>query len=1464
MKFRVTLGRGRGAQPAHIQVQADGTATVGDVAHAIAACKESGVGTGGGHLSLRVFDSGDNGGRDLAPAMNLIHSGVASGSHIEVVDVSSTATAGAAVASVRIVSGPDSGTEVSLPLGNSSIGRSAENQVRLSDPRVSKTHAVITISDRVEVIDSNSANGVEVGGVRVSRAVLGHGDQFVVGDTVAVVEVTRPLARAAANTDITFIRSPRVLVRPRVVETDAPEVPKEPAPAPFPLLAMIAPLIMGAVLYAFTRSVLSLVFIGLSPILMLGSWASQKLSARRQRKYEGISFRATVAALDAELSDAADTQRQQLEELFPSLNTCLGALGGLGDITWSRRPENPEFGCVRLGLGDVPAVRRVKVQRNNGRPELWHDLVQMLAEHNLVERAPVVADLNECGNLGIAGDASASALVARGVVLQLAVTHSPSELVVACLTSTTGVERWRWLEWLPHVNPAQPVLGTTHLSSDEANGRRMLDALEALVEGRLGEKEASVPRGPVVGADSVEAPEPGLPLVVVVVDDALADLRRVTRLAELGPDAGVHLVWVGGQLSDLPAACRTYVDVDDGHVGMVRHELVVRPLEYEGADIDTATAAARQLAPMVDSGEVVDDESDLPASISMVNLFGHDQADDPDQILAHWRENGTLIDHAGPARPRETGLSIRALVGHTGIEPFTLDLRTQGPHALVGGTTGAGKSEFLQAWLLGMANAYSPDRLTFLLVDYKGGTAFAHCVKLPHCVGLVTDLSPHLVRRVLRSLRAEIHHRELVLNAKGAKDLVELEMRGDPECPPTLVIVVDEFAALKMDVPEFVDGVIDIAQRGRSLGLHLVLATQRPAGVIGDNIRANTNLRIALRMNDEHDSKDVIGDVISAHIDPATPGRGVAKVGPGRLLRFQSGYPGARTTREPELPPVSIQEVSFGNHQSWKVPRGTRERPQVDKDIERIVASVGAACERAAVPPPRRPWLDELSPVYDLLKLRQRRDDQIVLGVVDEPDSQRQFTEYYRPEVDGNILIVGASGSGKSTALRSLAVASSVTPRSGPVHVYGLDFTGSGLVSLEALPNVGSVVPGNDDERVARLIRTLDQEVSERADKFAAVNASTLSEYRAQAEQPQEPRILLLLDGFSAFYEEYNGVSNRHALLQRLQRVLAEGRAVGIHCAVTADRSNAVNTTVGSSFLRRIVLRQVNEDAYMDLGIPKDALSAQSPPGRGIDTPGEREIQLASPGGHQSVADQIRAVELLARALADRHPIRPRPIRALPGLVHLSEVLPRPAFPMLGISDETLTALKAPSSGAAKIAGPAGSGKSNAVAVWAQTLRAAVPGVELIHLSHQRTPISGLRTWRRTAVGATEVKSVVENLLQQMTPGTDGKPAHAVFVEGTPALCADGLSALFAELARRCITDRNLFVGEGDMWDQAYELNPVLKSAGRGLFLQMGGESGFAHVDTMLPKLARSDLIPGRGFWVESGGVTKVQVPVQG
>ena len=252
--------------------------------------------------------------------------------------------------------------------------------------------------------------------------------------------------------------------------------------------------------------------------------------------------------------------------------------------------------------------------------------------------------------------------------------------------------------------------------------------------------------------------------------------------------------------------------------------------------------------------------------------------------------------HRGPLAGRRG--STRAVIGACYDGPFGIDLARDGPHGLVAGTTGAGKSELLQTLIASLACANRPDEMTFVLVDYKGGSAFKDCAHLPHVTGMVTDLDAHLTQRALASLSAELTRRERVLAAAGAKDIEEYAERGSRQPRyrplPRLVIVIDEFASLVRDLPDFVTGLVGIAQRGRSLGIHLILATQRPSGVVSADIRANTNLRIALRVTDAAESADVIDAPDAAQISRATPGRGYVRLGHASLVPFQAGRIGGR------------------------------------------------------------------------------------------------------------------------------------------------------------------------------------------------------------------------------------------------------------------------------------------------------------------------------------------------------------------------------------------------------------------------------------------------------------------------------------------------------------------------------------------------------------------------------------------
>lgn len=1470
MRLKLSV-RGDRGQDRNFLVTADATARVGDVAATLQGADPVTPEEPVDPLSvtLRVLNRA-SGDRVLDPEISLLDSGIRSGFVVAVQAAARHASVdrGAAAAVLRVTAGPDAGKEFALPFGSSTLGRGAGNTVVVTDSLVSKTHLRVNVGDGVEVIDLNSANGVLVGGQQVGRLRVGPEDEIQVGDSVmTLLQIRRGSTEQLTSTDIRFVRSPRVLPHLRTRSFELPEPPRSLEKSRFPLLAMVAPLLMGVVMFVSTGQPATLIFVLLSPVIMIGNFIDQRIRGRQKHQSEIASFDSGVSRLRRELTAAHERDRRTLLAIYPSVQECWEQAGRLASLLWSRRPEHPSFLQVRLGLGSIPPLTEVERGRKTlGLAEFETQLDELENEFVRLADAPVIADLRSSGSFGLCGPTELVAGVARGFAVQLVCLHSPAELSIACLTSKVGVSRWGWLEWTPHTSSPHSPLGALHLASDAGTAAVLLAHLEELVATRAGRDAAPRPRGPI---DKAERPEmPVLPTVVVIVDGATVDEGRLIRIAERGPDVGVHVLWCAATRNDLPAACRTYLEVgpDGSDAGFVRTGNVVQPLRVETVDASVADELGRILAPVDDIGVPADDVSDLPRAVTMVSLTGQEIANNADVIAQRWRQNNSIIDRTGPALPLKHQVSLRAVVGHAGSEPFTLDLRSQGPHALVGGTTGAGKSEFLQAWVLGMAAAHSPDRVTFLFVDYKGGSAFAKCTELPHCVGLVTDLSPYLVRRALTSLRAELRHREHLLQRKSAKDLVELEKRGDPECPPSLIIVVDEFAALVGEVPEFVDGVVDVAQRGRSLGLHLILATQRPAGVIKDNLRANTNLRVALRMADEHDSSDVLGEKTAAFFDPAIPGRGAAKMGPGRITQFQSGYPGAKTPEVALAAPVDLLELNFGGGIPWRAPERKTNLDDLDTDIDRLVDRIVAAARSADLPAPRKPWLESLAPSYDLAKLNQRRDTEIVLGVLDDPASQSQRVEYFVPDRDGHIAYYGAGGSGKTTALRSLACAASITPRSGGVHIYGVDFAGGGLGILSPLPNVGAIIDGGDDERVSRLFRWLRGLADQRQTLYSAAHAATLTEYRSISGKSDEPRILVLIDGIGAFKSDVEGSTEKMAIFSMFQQLLVDGRGVGIHFAVTAERPAALPTSLATSFQRKVVMRQTDDDGYRYLNLPRDVLSTTSPPGRSMQADLPQELQLAILGDNANAAAQARTIERMADYMRGLPALPPVRIQSLPTEI-LAATLPVEigGQPVLGIADDSLSPISFKPSGAVLLWGPAQSGRTNALHWLARSVKAWRPDMPVVHLSARRSPLSTLDLWDMSATGVDACITLLDRLkVVTAEESPDGMPVVAIFVENYPEFLQSKAEQQLLEVVQRCRANAHLLVAEGESstWGSPWPLLQEVRNARTGLLLNPDYMDGESVLRTALPRFKKGEPVPGRGWWIASGKSAKLQVPL--
>lgn len=1453
MRYRITYSRG--TEQIDLDITADATATVRDLAGTLRQRdpRKSADGSDDATLSLSTGSATVT----LQPDQQLAESPLRSGMRVSAVrGVSGAGRDSAAKAVLKIVRGPDAGKQFPLSAGAHTLGRNATVDIRLSDPLVSREHARIVVGSTIEILDTNSANGVIIDGAPVGRATLRSGDTVLLGDSHIAVE-RAPAADSTTQTHITdeaFMRPPRLRPGFPPEEHPAPEIPRPPAQQRFPAIALLTPVFLGAAIYAMTRSPVSLVFVAMTPIMMLGSWLENRWSVKRQLEMDRAEFSRQLQALGTLVRQRQEEERTVRRAENPSAETVAKAIRFRDPLLWTRDPAHDEFLQLRLGLATLPSrvtIATGMVAQPDG--DMRRELESLRDALTALDAVPVVANLRTCGALGISGRSVYRDPVAASMVIQAAGLHSPADLSIAACMGTRSSGNWDWLKWLPHTSSSYLPVDCEVLANSLTSGTDLISALEDLI----------ATRGKPVPSSQSEVAHPAV--LLIVESDCTVDEARLVWLAERGPEVGVHVLWCAPRTELLPAACRAFVEAtggSSGSAGFVDDGVSVSPLELDQLPMPTAAEVARQLAPVSDAGAREQDETNLPRSISYLVLAGPPLAEDASAVMDRWRETNSVNSLQDGRRQRRAG-TLRALIGQSGTEPVAIDLRSQGPHALVGGTTGSGKSELLQTWVLSLAAAYSPDRVTFLLVDYKGGSAFGECVSLPHCVGLVTDLSPHLVRRALVSLEAELKYRERVLDRAKVKDLESMERLGVADTPPSLVIVVDEFAALATDVPEFVDGVVNIAQRGRSLGLHLILATQRPAGVIKDNLRANTNLRLALRMADEADSLDVLGTPDAAHFDPDAPGRAAIRNGPDRVTAFQSGYVGGFTDPVGDTAEIRIMELAFGTGREWEEPESATDRRSdmgSQTDLQRLVGTVNSAAAALGLTEPRKPWLAELPDAVEQAGplLQGSREGYLPFALGDLPERQAQPVVEFHPDTDGNLAIVGTGGTGKSTVLRTLAVAAAHDP-SGPVHVYCLDYGSRGLHMLQTLPNVGTVVSADDTERTHRLLREARAAVDERSARFARAQAATLTEYRARTGEKAEPRVLILVDGLAAFRQAHENAQPGNAY-DLLASIAADGRPVGVHVVVTADRWGVVPSALASLMPRRLVLRTADDNDLAMLAVPRDLFSLQSPPGRGfIDG---HEVQVAIIGGEPSVAVQAQAIEHLAAELSEASPFPPAPpVRRLPEDVSLGSLPPSVGgAASFALEDSSLDPVGLPDAGTFVVTGPPGSGRTTALQAIIAAVRRARPACHLALFSPGRSSLEPMAPWDQSCTDIDRLAGVVGEVTAVVKDAPGGN--WLVVIEGIGDLVNSSADLALQDLVKAARRSGQLVVAEGDTqaMSASWPLQQALRFSRRGLALQPDQGDGELVFRTPFPRIRRADFPRGRGLLVSDGRVQRVQV----
>ncbi|MFC8801901.1 FtsK/SpoIIIE domain-containing protein [Streptomyces anthocyanicus] len=1385
MRLTLTVVDPYGGGSADVVLDADPESTVGDIAEELA--KQVGI-AGAQVIPIGHQGQAGTGGAPLVyvdgyavdPSATVVGSPLREGAVVSLQDPSGCLPGEpTGLVELRVVGGPGAGFVHRLGVGKYDIGSGPAAYVRIEDPEVDARALTLSVATdgTCKVAVHSDKEGVTLDGESVQE---GDGDDWPLGAQIAVGNSLVELARYAPpnaalkwsedGVGLDYNRPPRLRPAERQTNFRLPSPPRDYEARPLPWLMALTPLVGAVVAVMVFGRWYYLIMAGLSPILLFANYFNDKKHGRKSHAKQVKEYEEQKARIEKDAQAALVAERDDRRQAIPDPAVVLSVATGPRTRLWERRRTDRDHLLLRVGTGQLPSevVLDDPEQDDHRRQVTWK-----------IEDAPVALSLRTLGVVGIAGPGDSARSLGRWAVAQTAALHSPMDVQFYVLSENSAQSEWDWVRWLPHSRPSGGQDVNVLIGTDAETVGARIGELTQILDAR---KKAAEQKGGGAQGSSFTDPD-----IVVVWDGSrrLRSLPGVVRLLREGPAVSMFAVCIDAEERFLPGECQAFVVAEPRaeESGRQQRDAEARPaqqvaggfpsfqawhtnapaepeqraraeklrLRVEEAGVERITGVrpdfvtpawclrlARSLSALRDiSGETED--SALPGSSRLLDVL---QLEPPtaDAIGARWRMGGQ---------------STMAVIGESYDGPFGIDMRKDGPHGLIAGTTGSGKSELLQTIVAALAVANTPENMTFVLVDYKGGSAFKDCVKLPHTVGMVTDLDAHLVERALESLGAELKRREHILAAADAKDIEDYQdlVRRDPSHAPVprLLIVIDEFASMVRDLPDFVTGLVNIAQRGRSLGIHLLLATQRPSGVVSPEIRANTNLRIALRVTDGGESSDVIDSPEAGHISKNTPGRAYVRLGHSSLVPFQSGRVGGRrpgaadpAALAPWVGPLGWEEL--GRAALTKPKTESREDDEIT-DLKVLVDAVRDANRSMGIPAQHSPWLpaldeklmlDEIE-VPALAGAAPGKLPPAPYGIEDLPSDQARRPVVVDFASFGHLMIGGAPRSGRSQVLRTIAGSLARTHSTADVHLYGIDCGNGALNALTRLPHCGAVVGRNQTERVVRLVNRLKGELSRRQDLLADSGFADIGEQRASVEESERlPHIVVLLDRWEGWVPTLGEVDHG-SLTDELQTMMREGASVGIHLILTGDRTLLVGR-IATLTEDKYGLRLADRSDFASLGIPSRKVPEEIPPGRAFRNEAGTETQFALLSEDTTGQGQAAAITAIGEAAAARDagvPRARRPFRvdSLPSRISFPEAWemrdPEASrsrlWALIGIGGDEIVGFGpdlADGVPSFVIAGPAKSGRSTVLMNVAQSLLAQ--GTRLVVAAPRQSPVRQL------------------------------------------------------------------------------------------------------------------------------------------
>ncbi|MBC1770698.1 type VII secretion protein EssC [Listeria welshimeri] len=1031
-----------------------------------------------------------------------------------------------------------------------------------------------------------------------------------------------------------YHRSPRIIYRaPEEKISMAKPSSKPSKPTDGLIKIILPPLIMVAItvmisifqprgLYIIMTIAMSAVTITMAVINYVKSRKKYKIdSKQRIESYDLYLKRKTK-----ELHETSEKQRHALTYHYPDVTELEKMALRVDSRIYEKTMFHHDFLTFRVGRGDESSSFSVEFQQeefSQDKDELIDEAVKIKGQYLSISGVPVATDLMH-GPVGYIGPRHLVLEQLQMLVMQTSLFHSYYDLQFITIFPEEEKTEWDWMRWLPHANMRDVnVRGFVY---HERSRDQVLNSLYQILKER---KQALTEQ-----ASKQEKLYFTPHYVVLITDEKLVLDHTVMEFFNEDPsELGVSLVFVQDVMESLPEHVKTVVDIRDaksGNIILEQGDLVNRAFIPDHLPVDfDKEVISRALAPL---NHLQNLKNSIPESVTFLEMYGVERVEELN-IAGRWAKNETYKSLAVP-------LGLR---GKDDIVQLNLHEKAHGPHGLVAGTTGSGKSEIIQSYIISLGVNFHPYEVAFLLIDYKGGGMANLFKNMPHLLGTITNLDGAQSMRALASIKAELQKRQRLFGEHDVNHINQyqkLYKQGKATEPmPHLFLISDEFAELKSEQPEFMKELVSTARIGRSLGIHLILATQKPSGVVDDQIWSNSKFKLALKVQNASDSNEILKTPDAAEI--TLPGRSYLQVGNNEIYElFQSAWSGADYVPDKESTDY-IDTTIYAINDLGQYDILTEDLSGLDKkddltklpsELDAVIDHIHAYTEASGIKALPRPWLpplperifaQDLHPVnFEEAWKEPKKPLRATIGLLDQPELQAQEPLTLDLTKDGHVAVFSSPGFGKSTFLQSLVMDLARQHNPEQLHVYLLDFGTNGLLPLLKLPHSVDLLNIDDEEKLKKFTNRITKLIAERKRILSQNAVANLNQYE-ELSGVTLPEILVVLDNFDAIRE----VDYQFGFEGLLIQIAREGNSVGVHLVASSSRQNSMRQNLLANIKLQVALYLIETNEVKSI-VGQTKLAISEIEGRGL-------IKLEEPTIFQTVipmntTSTVEALELLS------------------------------------------------------------------------------------------------------------------------------------------------------------------------------------------------------------------------------------------